>query len=170
MSAVPDGEPAESLAEGMTRTLRVIAFSMGNGVALLTAVSLFFYGRSAAAAPTLQSLRLVNRLTILSMAAAFAAIVVSELAWKKMLARVVAENVNAKTRTAFIVRAALREGAALAGGATLFLACQDGVLRAYPAYWVDLAPAALFWSFLYLHWPSLENLKAELAEIVPKAP
>jgi hypothetical protein len=154
----------------MTRTLRVIAFAMGNGIALLTAISVFFYWRSNAAAPTPQSLKLVNSLTIFSAAASFLAIVVSELVWKKMLAGASAADVNAKTQAAFIVRAALRECAALAGGVTLLLACQDGVLRAYPAYWVDLAPAALFWSFLYLHWPSVANLRIELEELLPKAP
>ena len=164
MSA-PSGA-AERLEEDTARYLRVIAFAMGNGIALATVFSLFFYARSAAAAPTPQSLKLINRLTVLSMAASFAAIVVSEIVWKKMLAGAAAGDVNAKTRTAFVVRSALREGAALAGTATFFLACLNGVLRAYPAYWVDLAPAALFWSFLYLHWPSLENLKEELSEIL----
>ena len=163
-------QPSDSLAEGMTRTLRVISFAMGNGIALLTAISIFFYWRTSGAAPTPQSLKLINNLTIFSAAAAFAAIVVSELVWKKMLSGASLEDVNAKTQTAFILRSALRESAALVGGVTLLLACQDGVLRAYPAYWVDLAPAALFWSFLYLHWPSLENLKTELGEILPKAP
>ncbi|MFI5349860.1 MAG: hypothetical protein ACHQ2Z_09970 [Elusimicrobiota bacterium] len=154
----------------MTRTLRVIAFAMGNGIALLTAIAIFFYWRSNAAAPTPQSLKLINSLTVFSAAASFAAIVVSEFVWKKILAGASAANVNATTQTAFIVRAALREGAALAGCVTLLLAAQDGVLRAYPAYWVDLVPAALFWSFLCLHWPSLENLRGELAEILSPAP
>jgi hypothetical protein len=158
--------PAESLDEGTSRSLRVIAFAMGNGIALATVISLFVYARSAEASPSPQSLKLVNRLTVLSMAASFAAIVVSEIAWKRMLAAASATDVNARTRTAFVVRSALREGAALAGVATFFLACLSGVLRAYPAYWIDLAPAALFWSFLCLHWPSLENLKGELAEIL----
>jgi hypothetical protein len=148
----------------MSRTLRVIAFAMGNGIALLTAVAVFYYWRSNAAAPTPQSLKLINSLTIFSAAAAFVAIVVSELVWKKMLAGASEANVNATTQSAFILRAALREGAALAGCVTLFLSAQDGVLRAYPAYWVDLAPAVLFWSFLYLHWPSLANLKTELEQ------
>ena len=159
--------PADGLDEGMAKTLSVIAFAMGNGVALLTAVTLFLYFRSSAAVPTPQSLKLINMLTMLSAAGSFAAIVASEIAWKKMLTGAVAADVNAKTQTAFIIRAAMREGAALMGSVTLFLACQDGVLRAYPAYWVDLAPAALFWTFLYLHWPSLENLKAELSQTLP---
>lgn len=159
---------AEGLAEGMTLTLRTIAFAMGNGVALLAAIAVFFYVRSAAAAaPTLQALRLVNTMTALSMAAAVGAIVVSEIVWRRMLAGTTIENVNAKTQTAFIVRTALREGAALAGTVTLLIAAQNGVLRAYPAYWADLVPAVLFWSFLYLHWPTLENLKLELSELTP---
>ena len=161
-------EAAEILAEGMSRTLRVVAFAMGNGIALLTIISIFFYLRSGTAAPTAQSLKAVNTMTVLSMAASAAAIVVSEIVWKKMLAGADASNANAKTQAAFVVRAALREGAALAGGVTFLIACQDGVLRAYPAYWVDLLPAGLFWSFLYLHWPSLGNLKAELAEVVSR--
>jgi hypothetical protein len=152
----------------MTLTLRTISFAMANGVALLAAISVFFYYKSSGAgAPTPQSLRFVNTMTILSMAVSVGVIFVSEIAWKKMLAGATAADVNARTQTAFIMRAALREGAALAGTVTFFLACQDGVLRAYPAYWVDLVPAALFWSFLYLHWPSLANLKLELSELLP---
>ncbi|HEX4047184.1 MAG TPA: hypothetical protein VH309_05095 [Elusimicrobiota bacterium] len=160
--------PSSGLDDATSRALRAVAFAMGGGVALLGAFSLFFYFRSSPAAPSARSVRLVNLLTAVSMAAAFSAIVVSELVWKKMAAGASAADANARTRTAFIARAALREGAALLGTVTFFLACQDGVLRAYPAYWVDLAPAALFWSFLWMHWPSLENLKTELAEFTSK--
>ena len=158
---------ADGLDDGMARILRTIAFAMGMGIALLTAISIFLYSRSGAAVPTPQSLKVVNMMTIVSMAASVAVIFVSEIAWRKMLAGASAADVNARTQTAFVLRAAMREGAALAGTVTFFLACQDGVLRAYPAYWVDLVPAGLFWSFLYLHWPSLENLKTELAQILP---
>jgi hypothetical protein len=157
---------SEALQEGMAKTLRTIAFAMGNGVAMLAAISVFFYYKaSSAPAPSPQILKFVNTMTIMSMAASVAVIFVSEIVWRKMLAGATAADVNARTQTAFIVRTALREGAALAGTVTFFLACQDGVLRAYPAYWVDLVPAGLFWSFLYLHWPNIENLKTELAEI-----
>jgi hypothetical protein len=159
---------ADGLVEGMTRTLRVISLAMGNGIALLIALIVFLYMRSAAAVPTPQALKLINTLTILSMAYSVGAIVVSEILWKKMIGEATASDVNAKTQSAYILRAAMREGAALLGGVTLLLAGQNGVLRAYPAYWVDLAPAALFWSFLYLHWPTLENLKTELNEVVPR--
>jgi hypothetical protein len=158
---------ADGLDGRMAQVLRTIAFAMGLGVALLAAVSFFLYARSGAAVPTTQSLKVVNTMTIFSMAAAVAAIFASEIVWKKMLSGATAGDVNARTQVAFIVRTALREAAALAGTVTFFLACQDGVLRAYPAYWVDLAPAALFWSFLYLHWPSLENLKAEISDADP---
>jgi hypothetical protein len=162
MSGASDG-----LQEGMSRTIRTIAFAMANGIAMLIAVSLFFYARSTTVVPTPASLKFINMMTIVSMAASVSVIFASEIAWRKMLAGAVAADVNAKTQTAFIVRACMREGAALIGSVTLFLACQDGVLRAYPAYWVDLVPAGLFWSFLYLHWPSLENLKTELSQILP---
>jgi hypothetical protein len=158
---------ADGLDEGNARTMKTISFAMANGIAMLIAVSLFFYERSTTIVPTPASLKFINMMTIMSMAASVLVIFASEIAWRKMLAGAVAADVNAKTQTAFIVRAAMRESAALLGSVTFFLACQDGVLRAYPAYWVDLVPAGLFWSFLYLHWPSLENLKTELAQILP---
>ncbi|MFI5361708.1 MAG: hypothetical protein ACHQ49_07040 [Elusimicrobiota bacterium] len=154
--------PAESLDGATASGLRVIAFAMGAGIFLLTVVSLFLFARSAVSAPTPQALKFINTLTILSMAASFAAIVASEFAWKELLA-----GANASIQTAFVVRAAVRESAALLGGVTFLLAGQNGVLRAFPSYWVDLVPAGLFWFFLYMHWPSLANLKAELAQIAP---
>jgi hypothetical protein len=160
---------ADALDEETARILRVIAFAMGNGIALLTGISIFLYARSTAGSPSLSSLRFINLMTALSMAASVAAIVASEILWKTLLRGAAAADVNAKTQAAFIVRSAVREGAALLGSVTFFLACQDGVLRAYPAYWADLVPAGLFVSYLYLHWPSLDNLKAEVARALPAA-
>jgi hypothetical protein len=160
---------ADALEDGMARTLRIVAFAMGTGLVLLAALSIFFYERSSAVVPTPQSLRLINTLTIISAGYALVTIVLSEILWKRVLSGVVAADANAKTQQAFVVRAATREGGALLASVTFFLACGDGVLRAYPAYWIDLAPAALLLSFLYLHWPSLENLKAEVAATLPTA-
>jgi len=156
---------AEALDDGMARTLRFLAVAMGLGIALIALVSVVFYARSAEAVPTPRSLQLINLLTIVSAGYALATIVASELLWKKMIAGAVAADVNMKVQKAFIVRSVTREGGALLGAVTFFIACQNGVLRAYPAYWIDLVPAALFWSFLYVHWPSLENLKAEVGGI-----
>ena len=55
------------------------------------------------------------------------------------------------------------------GGVAALLAASAGVLRIYPAYWAALAPAALFWSYLYAHWPSDANLKEELSRDLPRA-
>lgn len=158
---------ADALEDGMARTLRLLSFAMGLGIAFLVLISIVFYTRSSAVVPTPAAVKMINMLTVISMGYALATIVVSEIVWKKMLAGAAAADVNMKTQKAFIVRAATREGGALLGGISFFIACQNGVLRAYPAYWIDLAPAALFWSFLYFHWPSLENLKAEVGEIAP---
>jgi hypothetical protein len=151
----------------MARTLRLLSFAMGLGIAFLALISTVFYARSADVVPAPSAIKMINMLTVISMGYALATIVASEIVWKKMLSGAVAADVNMKAQKAFIVRAATREGGALLGGVTFFIACQNGVLRAYPAYWIDLAPAALFWSFLYFHWPSLENLKTEIGEIAP---
>lgn len=158
---------ADALEDGMARTLRLVGFAMGLGIAFLALISIVFYARSSAVVPTPAATKMINMLTVISMGYALATIVASELLWKKMLAGAVPADVNMRTQKAFIVRSVTREGGALLGAVTFFIACQNGVLRAYPAYWIDLAPAALFWSFLYMHWPSLENLKAEVAEALP---
>lgn len=143
-------------------TLRMISLAMGAGLTAFCAVVGVLYARSGAVA-TPEKVRLVNVLTGVSMFYAAVAIVVSEVLWKSILRR--PGDLSGKARTGFIVRLALREGAALLGCVTALLAAMNGVLRAYPAYWVDLAPAALFWSFLVLHWPAPERLLAEIREL-----
>jgi hypothetical protein len=155
---------AQALQEGTARTLRAVAFAMCNAVLALVALAVFFHFRSASLVPDPGMVKLVNGMTMLAMGLACAAIVLSEIVWKKMLAGATAADANRKVVSAYAVRAALREGAALLGCAALFVAAHSGVLRAYPSYWVDLAPAGLFISFLYAHWPSLARLKAELAD------
>lgn len=156
---------SDALEDGMARTLRLIGFAMGAGIALLALVSFTFYARSAELVPAPSAVKMINMLTVISMGYALATIVVSEILWKKMIAGATADDVNMKVQKAFIVRSVTREGGALLGAITFFIACQNGVLRTYPAYWIDLVPAALFWSFLYVHWPSLENLKTEVGGI-----
>jgi hypothetical protein len=73
-----------------------------------------------------------------------------------------------RVTAAFIIRAAMREGAALLGLVVAFLCAQQGVLRLYPAYWANAAPFVLFLVFAKMHWPTAENLAAEAAEILPK--
>lgn len=165
MSAAVGPDIAAHLEEGTALTLRVLSAAMGAGIALLIAISLFFYSRAPGVFPDPRAVRGINTLTMISMAASIAAIVASEAVWKIILRGAVEVNINARTRTAFIVRSALREGAALMGSVTFFLACQNGVLRAHPAYWVDLVPAGLFWFYLYVHWPRLDNLRTEVAAV-----
>ena len=142
------------------RSLQFIAGGMGMGVALLSGVVVFLYFKGGRAV-TPEALRVINHLTALAMGATVVAIVASEILWKS-----VAKQGPGSVTAAFIARSACREGAALLGCVTALLGAMNGVLRAYPAYWADMAPAALFWGYLYLHWPSAENLKNELSQIL----
>jgi hypothetical protein len=146
--------------------LRSIAAAMGAGIALLVAVDAFLCLKAVDRVPTPQSLRTVNLLTMIAMAYAFGGIVVSELLWRSTLRGATAENVGATASKAFIIRSAVREGAALLGAVVVLLAATGGVLRLYPAYWANLVPAALFWSYLWAHWPTVAKLKAELAAVL----
>jgi hypothetical protein len=142
------------LDEGVSRTLRAIAFAMCNAVAVMAAIGCLFYWRSESVLPSPRSLRISNGMTIVTMAFACVGTLLSEMLWKRMRA--------GDVRLAYVVRLSLREGPAVLGCAALLFAARSGVLRAYPAYWADLVPAALFLSFVCVHWPSVDNLKAEL--------
>lgn len=154
---------SEDFDPALPGTLKVISAAMGLGIALLAGIVVFTHVTNARPA-TPEALRTVNVFTALTMGAALAAIILSEIAWKVLLRRAAAGAFAQKIAGAFIARMACREGAALLGCVTALLAAMSGVLRAYPAYWANLAPAVLFWSYLYLHWPTAENLKSEIAD------
>ena len=110
---------------------------------------------------TPENVRLINLLTTIAMGVTLSAIAVSEFLWRRMLRAAPADGLAAAVQQAFIIRLACREGAGLLGLTVAYLAALNGTLRAYPAYWVDAAPAALFVGFVALHWPSAERLESE---------
>lgn len=154
---------SEDFDPALPGRLKVISAAMGLGIALLAGIVAFTYVTNARPA-TSEALRTVNVFTAVTMGAALAAIVLSEVLWNALLKRAGAGGFAQRLTGAFIARMAYREGAALLGCVTALLAAMSGVLRAYPAYWADLAPAVLFWSYLYLHWPTAENLRAEVSQ------
>jgi len=158
---------AERIEEGTARMLAAIVYPMGAAVATLAGIVALMHVQSVRS-PSPREVATVNLMTMIAMAVAVAAIVASEFLWKSALRRADEGNVNAVVRTAFVARTALREGAALLGGAVALVAARNGTLRVYPAYWADLAPAALFLGYLVLHRPTLDNLRAEVAEALPR--
>jgi len=146
--------------------LRVIAGAMAAGLALLAAMVFYFHMKVVDRLPTTESLRTINLLTTVTMLFTLIAVFVSELVWRTRVRVATAENLVASAQSAYIARSAAREGAALLGLVVALLAAQGGVLRLYPAYWANLAPAVLFGTYLWAHWPSEANLKAELKEVL----
>lgn len=154
---------SEDFDPALPGTLKVISAAMGLGIALLAGIVVFTYATNARPA-TPEALRAVNVFTAVAMGVTLAAIILSEILWRALLQRAGEGAFTRKLTGAFIARMACREGAALLGCVAALLAAMSGVLRAYPAYWANLAPAALFWSYLYLHWPTAENLKSEISQ------
>jgi hypothetical protein len=150
--------------EPAARPLRVLLAAMAAGLFLLAGVVVYFHLTYSGAAPDLRLVAFENRLTMGAMAGSAALIVASEAVWRGLLRAGGAGSIPA----AFLARAALREGAALLGLLAALLCAQHGVLAAYPAYWANLAPFALFLAFVRLHWPTAEGLAAEASEILPK--
>ena len=148
--------------EEAARLARVVAGALAAGVVVLAGAAAWRYFASTAAEPSPAQLKLANALTTAAMALTVGAAVGSEWVWR-LLASGPEERPD-RLLPAFVVRAALREAPALAGAVAALMAAEDGVLRAYPAYWVDLVPAGLFLAFLAAHWPTAERLAAESAE------
>ena len=152
--------PAGAVPEETARTLRVLLAAMAGGLCLLAAVVVYFSASYSGPAPGAALVATLNRLTMTAMAAAAALIVASEAVWRALL-RADAGAAAARLQSAFLARAALREGAALCGLVVALLCATHGVLRLYPAYWSNFVPFALFLIFAQLHWPTPESLAAE---------
>jgi hypothetical protein len=143
----------------------VIVSAMAGGLTLMAGLIVWSHAGSAGKIPTPDQLRMVNYLTTIAMVAAVAAIAASEVLWRVILRRS-SRELGARTQTAFLARLACREGAALLGMTAAYIAAGSGVLRVYPAYWVNMVPYALFLGFLATHWPSDDKLAAEAREIL----
>jgi len=153
-------ETEDGVSPATAQQLKIIAFAMGAGLAMMAGLVFWSYLYAADKAPTAQGVQFINTLTTAAMVVALMAIVVSEFVWRSLL-RKTPGPLGARVQTAFIVRLACREGAGLLGMTVAYLAAINGVLRAYPAYWVNLVPFALFLGFLATHWPSAEGLAAD---------
>lgn len=162
-------ETEDGVSPATAQTLKIIAGSMGAGLTLMAGLVAWSHANAAGKVPTPDNVRLINLLTTVAMLNAVSCIVASEFMWRRTL-RNPAGPLGARVQTAFIVRLALREGAALLGMTVAYLAALNGVLKAYPAYWVNLVPCGLFLGFLAAHWPSAEKLTAEARDVMTSTP
>lgn len=162
-------ESEEGVSPATAHHLRIIAGAMGAGLTTFALAVAWFYAKSAGQVPDPESVQVINRMTTTVMVLALGLIVASEFAWRSLLRRSPG-TLSGRVQTAYIVRLALREGAGLLGLVVAFLAALNGVLRVYPAYWVNLAPFALFLGFLATHWPTEDKLAAEARDVLGENP
>ncbi len=162
-------ETPEDVSPATAQTLKIVAGAMGAGLTLMAGLVAWSYVNSAGKTPTPYDARLVNLLTTAAMLVAVVSTVASEFLWRRLV-KATPGVLGVRVQGAFIVRLALREGAGLLGMTVAYIAALDGVLRAYPAYWVNLAPYGLFLTFLAAHWPTAETLASEAREIAGSQP
>lgn len=157
----------EGLTEASARALRPVTGGMAAGIVGFAAFVAWSYaGGGTVEQPN--AARFINIMTMAAMAWSLAGIMAAEFMWRRTVRAIERPaDADASVQTAYILRLALREGGALLGLVVCFLACGNGVLRAYPAYWVNAAPAVLFLFFVYVRWPTLENLRAQVREAMP---
>ena len=159
-----EGVPPET-----ARQLQIISLAMVSGLVMLAGAVVWFHVASEGKVPDPKSIQTINAMTTTAMVLALGMIVASEFVWRSVL-RQPGGTLGSRVQTAFIVRLAMRESAALLGLVVAFLAARGGVLRVYPAYWAALAPFALFLGFLAVHWPAEERLAAEARDATGSNP
>jgi hypothetical protein len=162
-------EAEDGVSPATAPRLKIIAFAMGGGLTMMAGFVFWSYLSAAARVPTPHDVKFINTATTVAMVVALLAIIASEIAWRSLL-RKSPGPLGGRVHIAFIVRLACREGASLLGLTIAYLAACNGVLRVYPAYWVNLAPFVLFLGFLATHWPSAERLTAEACDVVGENP
>lgn len=142
---------------GAVRVLRLAAGAMAAGLTVLAGAAVALHLRSAQTTPTAEQILRVNWMTTAAMIVSAASIAASELLWRVLRGRGEGSAAG-RARTAYLARLACREGAGLVGLVVACVAALDGVLRVYPAYWVNGVPYLLFLTFLAAHWPSENTL------------
>lgn len=157
-------EHSDSVTEAAAQTLKIIASAMGLGLTAMAGLVAWTWFNSAGKVPTPENVRFINLLTTIVMLVSVTAIVASEFVWRRIV-KTSPGPLSGRVQTGYIVRLAMREGAGLLGLTAGYLAAANGTLRVYPAYWVCLAPYALFVGFLAAHPPTAEKLTAEAREI-----
>lgn len=159
----------EALTPDVAAKLRVLSGGMGAGILGFAAFVVWTYFAGSVDAYA-NAPRFINIMTMVAMGWTLAGIAAGEFVWRYCVRRV--ENpaeADATVQMGFTLRLAFREGTAILGLVVCFLAAGNGVLRAYPAYWVNAAPAALFLFFLWARWPSFEGLRAQVKDALPFA-
>lgn len=157
-------ETAEGVPEPVAQTLRVISSAMALGLTAMAGLVAWTHFNYAGEAPAPERVRFINTMTTVAMGATLAAVVSSELLWRSLLRGEGA--LSGRVQVAFIARLAAREGAGLLGLTVGYLAAANGTLKAFPAYWVNLAPFGLFLGFLAAHWPTGERLACEAKDVL----
>ena len=112
--------------------LKIVALAMGGGLTMMTGLIVWSSLHAAPTGPTPNELKSVNTLTTVMTVIALLSIVASEVVWRLIL-RKTPRALGARVQTAYIVRLAFREGAALLGMTVAYIAALSGVLRVYPA-------------------------------------
>ncbi len=149
----------QAVPEPVAQTLRMISLAMAGGLTLMAGLVAWTHFNYAGEAPAPERVRFINLMTTVAMGMTLAGIVFSEVLWRSLLR-------GGNVQAAFIARLAAREGAGLLGLTAAYLAAANGTLKAYPAYWVNLAPFGLFIGFLAAHWPTAERLSAEARDVL----
>jgi hypothetical protein len=178
--SVHDFEAALTPAE--LRMFQIIQGALGAGIAtfLCIPVALYVFDAVVLADEAAQDLQLIRLLSLVHIALAAALLVTAKVVYdlqfrperlagehRPALRDTQGEVIHdpatyclALLRTAMIVRMAMYEGIAMFGLVVCLLAVIDGVVQAYPLYWLNALSSVALIGYIVLTFPTAERLKA----------
>ncbi|GIV59842.1 MAG: hypothetical protein KatS3mg043_0931 [Rhodothermaceae bacterium] len=155
------------------RTFQIIMLALAMGVTLFGVVVLVLYlAQPVGEPPDASDVELIRMLTLGHALVGVAVYTVSGRVYRLALDRATpagpaprvpaleeAATVLGRMRAAEIVRLALFEGTALFGLVVCLLGVTNGVMQAYPVYWLNLLSAVAMVGFVARNFPTAERLE-----------
>jgi hypothetical protein len=172
------------------RTSQIIQGALASGIALLSVVVLLMYNLvdiQADAPPpdtsVIQTMSLIQ--LVLACVLVFTAKIVYDMQFRpERLRRVLVQGLPnsqrqmvhlappqlciALIRAAMIIRLAMYEGIALFGLVICLLAVVEGVMQAYPLYWLNVLSSLLVVGYIVLTFPNAQRIKMVFMEKIKR--
>jgi hypothetical protein len=171
-----------ALTPAELRIFQIIQGALGAGIAVFLGVTIILYvlGSDALAGEATQGIQLVRMLSLVHLAMAVVLFVAAKVVYDLLfrserlaaasspelrnahgeVTHDPAQHCVALLRTSTIIRLALYEAIALFGLIVCLLAVVDGVVQAYPVYWLNALSSVAFSGYVVLTFPTAERLKA----------
>ena len=155
---------SQALTDEHVRTIRIIHLFLGAGVLVFATIIVVLSSVIEGAQREPGSDGMLRTLTMVSMGFFLVALPTAKLVYEsffrgKSSGEMDVDRVMGKIRSAYIIRSAILEAAAMLGLVTCLVGIFNGWLQQQPLYWVNLLPSAAFVAFTAATVPGRDRLE-----------